>query len=64
MQYITTFFIKGKNTANELGATDYLECSALKGEGVERVFDQTIRAAITHVENRTNEKKKLRRWCL
>ena len=54
------FLIKGKNAADELGATEYLECSALKGEGVERVFEQAIRVAIAHKS--TIQKKQRRKW--
>ena len=54
------FLIKGKNAADELGATEYLECSALTGDGVERVFEQAIRVAIAH--KNTTQKKQRRKW--
>ena len=50
--------IKGMNTADELGVTDYLECSALNGDGVEKVFEQAARASI---EQNKNSKKKHRK---
>ena len=52
------FLIKGMNTADELGVTDYLECSALNGDGVEKVFEQAARASI---EQNKNSKKKHRK---
>lgn len=33
---------EGKVKANEIGAFDYVECSALSGNGVKEVFDQAI----------------------
>jgi len=40
--------------AKEVGATRYLECSALTQEGLKQVFDDAIRAAMT----KPNRKKK------
>jgi len=37
---------EGKQKGKEIGAVEYLECSALTQEGLRTVFDQTIRAAL------------------
>ena len=55
------FLIKGTNTADELGVTDYLECSALNGDGVEKVFEQAARASIEH--NKNSKKKHRKGLC-
>jgi len=45
---------KAEGMAKEVGATRYLECSALTQEGLKQVFDDAIRAAMT----KPNSKKK------
>ena len=37
---------QGKKMASDIGAVDFLECSALKRDGVNEVFEAAVRAAI------------------
>jgi Rho family, other len=37
---------EGSDTATEIGARKYLECSSLTGEGVDDVFEAATRAAL------------------
>ena len=37
---------QGKKMASDTGAVDFLECSALKRDGVNEVFEAAVRAAI------------------
>jgi len=39
-------FEEGRNTALEIGARAYIECSALKIEGVDKVFEEATRASM------------------
>ena len=41
---------EGTNTAREIGARKYLECSSLTGEGVDDVFEAATRAALLTFE--------------
>lgn len=41
---------EGANTAREIGARKYLECSSLTGEGVDDVFEAATRAALLTFE--------------
>jgi len=41
---------EGINTAKEIGARKYLECSSLSGEGVDDVFEAATRAALLMFE--------------
>ena len=41
---------EGSNTAREIGARKYLECSSLTGEGVDDVFEAATRAALLTFE--------------
>ncbi|XP_076441950.1 cell division control protein 42 homolog [Babylonia areolata] len=45
---------KGKKLARKVGAVGYLECSALTGSGLDRVFRQTVTCAV-----RPQKKRKL-----
>lgn len=47
---------KAEGMAKEVGATRYLECSALTQEGLKQVFDDAIRAAMSK-PNKTGGKK-------
>ena len=38
---------QGKQKAESIGAVGYVECSAMKNEGVKEVFDTAIRIATT-----------------
>ena len=37
-----------KASSMDMGATGYMECSALKQTGLQEVFDECIRAALKH----------------
>jgi Rho family protein len=39
------------DTAHEIGARRYLECSSLTGEGVDDVFEAATRAALLKFED-------------
>ncbi|OXV10148.1 hypothetical protein Egran_02088 [Elaphomyces granulatus] len=41
---------EGSETATEIGARRYLECSSLTGEGVDDVFEAATRAALLNLE--------------
>ncbi|PGH23363.1 hypothetical protein AJ80_02616 [Polytolypa hystricis UAMH7299] len=43
---------EGSDTATEIGARKYLECSSLTGEGVDDVFEAATRAALLTFEKR------------
>ena len=47
----------GKKLRSAIGASDFMECSALKGEGVEDVLESAIKAAL---KNRKKEQLKRR----
>ena len=49
---------EGLDAAMEIGAEDYMECSSLTMEGVEKVFDQAIIQALKHRAKCENQKKK------
>ncbi|KAH8662687.1 P-loop containing nucleoside triphosphate hydrolase protein [Ilyonectria robusta] len=53
-------FVDGVKVAREMGAAAYLECSALKGEGVEEVFRILVEVAMEH---RQREKKVGKKGC-
>ena len=37
---------QGKKMAHDTGAVEFIECSALKRDGVQEVFEAAVRAAI------------------
>ncbi|KAI5281912.1 Rho GTPase, partial [Ascosphaera acerosa] len=43
---------EGQDTAAEIGARKYLECSSLTGEGVDDVFEAATRAALLSFEEK------------
>ena len=45
-----TTFKEGSDTAHDIGARKYLECSSLTGEGVDDVFEAATRAALLTFE--------------
>ena len=47
-QFVT--FKDGSDTAHQIGARKYLECSSLTGEGVDDVFEAATRAALLTFE--------------
>ena len=62
VQIVMTFYgwstikpSEGLSLANQLGATAYLECSSLIGDGVKNLFDEAIRAALKR-NNKKNAK--------
>lgn len=63
---------KGKQLAKDIGATCYLECSALNQKGLKDVFDEAARAFVrmnysmngTDESNPTETRKKARRICI
>ena len=52
-------FDEGKKMAEQIGAADFLECSSLKGEGVDDVFESAIRATL---KSRKKLKYRLRKY--
>ncbi len=49
---------RGQQLARELGAVKYVECSALTGRGLKRVFDEAILAAVMDQRQGKNKKRK------
>ncbi|KAI5296237.1 Rho GTPase [Ascosphaera atra] len=43
---------EGQDTATQIGARKYLECSSLTGEGVDDVFEAATRAALLKFEEK------------
>lgn len=48
----------GQHLADQMKATEYLECSALTKEGLDHVFEATVRA-----KKNTDRRHPRRRWC-
>ena len=47
---------EGNALAKEIGAVGYLECSSVSGEGVDEVFKEAIRLALSEDEEEKREK--------
>jgi hypothetical protein len=43
---LSPFLMKAEIVKSNIGARDYIECSALTGEGVQKVFDIATRAGL------------------
>jgi GTPase SAR1 family protein len=56
-------FVDGVKVAREMGAAAYLECSALKGDGVEEVFRMLVEVAMGHRQEGEKEGKKEKECC-
>lgn len=54
---------KGKSVAKQIGAVDYLECSALTSDGLTTVFSETIQIAVNG-EKTTRIKEKVESCCV
>lgn len=54
-QFVTTE--KGRRVAMEIGARDYKECSALKVEGVDDIFEAATRASMLVREGGVNSRR-------
>jgi Ras-related C3 botulinum toxin substrate 1 len=48
---------QGEAKAKEIGATKYVECSAISQKGVKGVFEDAIRAALGEIEKPKKKKK-------
>lgn len=57
-------FVDGVKVAKEMGAAAYLECSALKGEGVEEVLRLIVEVAMEHHHGGEKGGKKEKRNCM
>lgn len=51
------FFLQGLSMAKEVGATKYLECSALTQKGLKTVFDEAIRAVLCPIKPPNRKRK-------
>lgn len=49
---------QGQEVADQIGATDYIECSAKTGFGVREVFEAATRASLMGKQNKTKLSKK------
>ena len=49
-------YADGVKLAEEVKAIKYMECSSLTNEGVNEIFEEAARAAITHKENVKKQK--------
>lgn len=49
---------EGRDLAEEIGAAEYMECSALTQEGVQSVFDHAVRCAISAKVSGSKQRKK------
>ena len=48
---------QGNTAAKEVGAMEYLECSAMEQESLKNVFDQAIRSAVAAPHNHICKRK-------
>ena len=48
---------EGEKLAKDIGAKQYMECSALTQTNLAALFDEAIRKAMDHLENKRKKKK-------
>jgi Ras family protein A len=57
LRFFSLGILQGKKMAHKIGAMEYVECSALTGEGVQLVFEQASKAALRYQIKRGRERR-------